>query len=156
MKKGFIIIIATLYLVACANNDKKTNGNTADTTGKKTDTAGNVTTPSSDPANYTTIEWIDSTVKDLGKLKQGQEVEITWRFRNSGNKSLVIENVTAGCGCTIPEKPEQPFAPGQEGVIKAKFNGSGSGMISKNVTVTANTTPQTVHQLLFTGEIKEK
>lgn len=156
MKKALIIVAAALTLGACATKDKKTTTGGTDTTAIKPDTVLTTTTPSADPANFTTIEWIDSTVKDLGKLKKGHEVEITWRFRNSGDKNLVIENVTAGCGCTIPEKPEQPFAPGEEGMIKAKFNGSGSGMISKNVTVTANTKPQTIHQLLFTGEIKEK
>ena len=143
---------AALILASCGTNENKTSGSKADTSTVKTDPANTA----ADPAATTTIEWIDSTVQDLGKLKKDQSIEITWRFRNSGDKNLVIENVTAGCGCTIPEKPEQPFTPGQEGVIKAKFNGSGSGMISKSVTVTANTTPQNVHQLVFTGELKEK
>ena len=34
----------------------------------------------------------------------------------------------ASCGCTVPEKPEKPFAPGEEGVIKAKFDSHGTSI----------------------------
>ena len=153
MKKTLIIVVAAFSLVACSTNDKKITTSSGDSTGVKNNSAA--ISAINDTANFTSLQWIDSTTKDLGKLKKDQTIEITWRFRNNGDKNLVIENVTAGCGCTIPEKPEQPFAPGQEGVIKASFNGSGSGMISKSVTVTANTNP-TLHNLTFTGEIKEK
>ncbi len=78
---------------------------------------------------------------------------MTFRFKNTGNKSLVIENVTAQCGCTIPEKPEKPFAPGEEGVIKAKYNGSGHGEVRKEVYVTANTSPDKAYTLTFHVEL---
>ena len=74
-----------------------------------------------DSANFTTIEWLDSTVKDLGKIKQGDVVEVSYRFRNSGDKNLIFTNLHASCGCTVPEKPEKPYAAGEEGMIKAKL-----------------------------------
>ncbi|HMU46310.1 MAG TPA: DUF1573 domain-containing protein [Chitinophagaceae bacterium] len=147
MKKILIVVAAVLALAACKTNDKKATG--GNLTPEEIEKAKN------DSANFTTIEWIDPVTQNLGLLKKDQEIEITYRFKNSGNKILIIENVTAGCGCTIPEKPEKPFAPGEEGVIRAKFNGSGHGTISKTVTVIANTTPQKEHTLTFTGEIKE-
>lgn len=108
-----------------------------------------------DSTNFTTIEWLDSTTQHLGNLVKNKEIEITWRFKNTGDKMLVIQSVSAGCGCTIPETPKEPFAPGQEGVIRAKYNGSGSGTIFKNVTVTANTFKSKIHNLAFTGETIE-
>jgi hypothetical protein len=156
MKHSLIILAAALSIAACNPKDKKAgagNGNTPDTAGKLT--PDQIAKAVTDSANFTTIQWIDSTVLSLGKLKKNQEVEVTFRFKNSGNKVLVIESVSAGCGCTIPEKPEKPFAPGEEGVIKAKYNGSGSGAISKQVTVIANTTPQKDHILTFTGDVQE-
>ncbi len=151
-------MVAAASMMACSTADKKTTTTGTDTAGNTTPTTNTTpgsTTPTTDNANLTSIEWIDTPVKDLGKLKKDQTIEITWRFRNNGDKPLVIENVTAGCGCTIPEKPQQPFAPGEEGLIKASFNGAGSGAISKSVTVTANTSPN-IHNLTFTGDIKEK
>lgn len=107
-----------------------------------------------DTANFTTIEWLDSTVKDLGKVKEGQVVEVHYRFKNSGDKNLVIADVRASCGCTVPEKPEKPFAPGEEGVIKAKFDSRNRvGTARKDVYVTANTTPQSSITLTFAVEV---
>lgn len=104
-----------------------------------------------DTANFTTIEWLDSTVKDLGSVKDGQVVEVSYRFKNTGNKNLVISGVSASCGCTVPEKPEQPFAPGESGVIKAKFDSRGRphGEARKSVFVTGNIKPEQQVQLDF-------
>ena len=89
---------AVLGLVSCTTKDKKTTAGTGDSITIQKDSAGNII-PITDSAMFTTLEWIDSTSKDLGKLKMNEEVEISWRFRNSGEKSLIIEGVTAACGC---------------------------------------------------------
>lgn len=149
MKKTALIALALISLAACKDMDKKA-APVEKMSKEEIEKAANDTT------NFTSLTWIDSTTQSLGKLKKDKDIEITWRFKNTGDKSLIIENVTASCGCTIPEKPEQPFAPGQEGVIKAKFNGSGSGSIVKQVHVIANTKPAKEHTLTFTGEVSEK
>jgi hypothetical protein len=152
MKYTLIILASIISLAACKSSDKKIAANGG--TGIKL-TPEQIEKAKNDSANFTTIEWIDSTTRNLGQLKKDQPVEVTFRFKNSGDKTLIIENVSASCGCTIPEKPEEPIAPGQEGVIKAKFNGSGSGPITKTVTVIANTNPTKQHMLTFTGEVVE-
>ena len=110
-----------------------------------------------DTASYTTIEWVDSVHTDLGKISEGQSIEISWQFKNTGTKPLIIQNVTAGCGCTIAEKPEQPVSPGENGVIKAKFNsaGQGAGHVQKSVTVIANTKGNVNHALSFSADISK-
>lgn len=150
MKQIFGFFLAGLLLAGCASNEKNSTSTNTDST----NTQPSASHSDVQHAGTTTIEWIDPVVKELGKLKKDQEIEITYRFRNSGDKNLVIENVVAQCGCTIPEKPQQPFAPGEEGVIKAKFNGVGHGTISKDVTVTANTSPEKTHVLTFRGDIQ--
>jgi hypothetical protein len=142
MKKTVLIILAALSLAACKEMDKKVAP--VEKMSKE-----EIAKAVMDTTNFTSITWLDSTTQSLGKLKKDQEIEITWRFKNSGDKNLII-------GCTIPEKPEQPFAPGQEGLIKAKFNGSGSGTITKQVHVIANTKPTKDQTLTFTGVISEK
>jgi hypothetical protein len=107
-----------------------------------------------DTANFTSITWLDSTFKDLGKVKEGEVVEVTYRFKNTGTHNLVISEVHAGCGCTTPETPQQPYAPGEEGVIKAKFDSKGRpGPAHKDVTVTANTLPNSTSLLTFQVEV---
>jgi Protein of unknown function (DUF1573) len=150
MKKLLFIVVIASGIMACKSDDKKGTVPVGKMTPEEIEKA------KTDSTQFTSIQWIDSSTRSLGKLVKDQEIEVTFRFKNSGDKMLVIEKVSAGCGCTIPEQPKEPFAPGQEGVIKAKFNGSGSGTISKNVTVIANTKPYKEHTLIFTGEIVEK
>lgn len=154
MRKNWTLISGLFMLVlACRDLDKN-----------KQDLVDREALVASDPAGkslvdtltYTQIEWLDSLDKQLGKLAPGKEVEITWKFRNTGKNPLIIEHASASCGCTIPEKPEKPLAPGEEGMLKAKFNGSGTGVIVKQIHVIANTTPTKEHTLSFGGEIIEK
>lgn len=145
--KRILFVLVAAGLFACQTADKNS---TKGLTRAERDSVAK------DSANFTSIQWLDSTYKDLGKVKEGQVVEVAYRFKNTGNKSLVIVNVSASCGCTIPEKPEKPIAPGEEGVIKAKFDSKGRpvGEARKDVFVKANTQPQD-QQLSFRVEITE-
>jgi hypothetical protein len=143
MKNLIWVFIVAALVVACQSADQKSLSQE------------DRLKASRDSANFTSIEWLDSTSKDLGQIKEGQVVEVTYRFKNSGNKSLVIANVSASCGCTVPEKPEKPFAPGEEGVIRAKFDSRGRplGTANKDVYVIANTSPEASMRLNFKVEI---
>ncbi len=147
MKKILFVLTLAAGMVACESADKKE---------KETPVMAPVqeqpTAPES-PADVTSIQWIDSTYMDLGKAKEGKVVEVRFRFKNTGDKPLVIQSVTAGCGCTVPEKPEKPILPGQEDVIKAAFESKGRpGENIKPVYVKANTNPAD-HELKFRVEV---
>jgi Protein of unknown function (DUF1573) len=139
MKRLVFVFSAVLLMTACKDADKK-----AAVTGVAANDSGNASKPAvnntPDPENYTTIEWIDNVNQTLPKVKEGEIVEVTFRFKNTGTKPLVVDNVSASCGCTVPEKPEEPVMPGKEGLIKAKFDSHGRvGPNSKQLTVIANT-----------------
>ena len=100
----------------------------------------------------TSVLWLDST-QNLGNLMEGTVVDVQFRFKNTGNKILVITDVAASCGCTVPEKPEKPIAPGAEGVIKATFDSKNRiGTNHKVITVILNTENRT-QQLVFDVEV---
>jgi len=154
MKNSLIILITLAFAAACNTADNKTD---TETDKHMQDSLAAVKRNQilQDTSNVTTIQWLDSTYIDMGKVKDGQVVEVSFRFKNSGNKPLVITNVSASCGCTIPERPEQPFAPGEEGVIKAKFDSKGRpGVNTKQVYVTANSVPNSF-QLSFTVDVTQ-
>lgn len=80
---------------------------------------------------------------DFGTINEGDVVEHTFSFTNTGEKPLVISNAAASCGCTVPEWPKEPIAPGQTGEITARFNSTGKpNQQSKTITITANTFPE--------------
>lgn len=79
---------------------------------------------------------------NFGEVESGEIVEHVFAFTNSGEAPLIISNAKASCGCTVPEWPKDPIAPGDEGKIKVRFDSKGkSGVQNKVVTVTANTQP---------------
>lgn len=105
----------------------------------------------------TTIQFVE-TVHDFGNLKQGDVAETTFKFTNTGKEPLVIENAQGSCGCTVPEYPKEPVAPGASGEIKVKFNSAGkSNAQQKTVTLTANTEPiQTILTIKAFVETEKK
>ena len=154
MKNIFSSIALILTLVGCNQNDSQNTTETAKTSEIAVTEAKNAANAISDSANYTTIEWLDSTKQELGKIKEGQTPEISWKFKNTGSKPLIVINAQGTCGCTIAEKPEQPVAPGEEGVIKAKFSSEGRlGVNEKQVIVTTNTQGNSTHYLNFKVEV---
>ena len=103
----------------------------------------------------TTVQIIDSSY-NFGKVADGEIVEYNYRFKNIGSKPLIVTNVSASCGCTVPEKPEQPIKPGETGFIKVKFDSKNRvGNAHKTVTVSSNAEPA-FPELLLTGEVTAK
>lgn len=132
----YIGIMAGL-LIACNNQDQTYKEKPLANTNKE----------------LTSIQWIDSA-RDYGRINEGQVLEVSFRFRNTGNKPLVIRGVHPSCGCTVANPPAEPIAPGAEGEIKGTFNSKGrAGMNHKEIDVEANTIVSENHKLVFSVEV---
>lgn len=101
----------------------------------------------------TTIAFENSKHK-FGTIKEGTVSRHTFKFKNTGSNPLLIANVIATCGCTIPTYSKEPVLPGREGSIDVEFHSAGKkGMQQKSVFVVANTTPQRT-PIGFEAEVK--
>ncbi len=86
----------------------------------------------------------DKEFHDFGDIQEGKTVNTTFEFTNTGDVPLVITSANGSCGCTVPDWPRSPIAPGETGSIKVSFNSTGrSGKNDKTVTIEANTVPRT-------------
>ena len=86
--------------------------------------------------------------------EKGVPVSHEFTFTNDGNGNLVIIEAKAECGCTKPEFPENPIAPGKKGKIKVTYNPLGRpGAFTKIVTVKTNGSPSKV-RLKIQGTVK--
>lgn len=147
MKSIVALFAAIVLMTACQNQAQEKSAATND--------AGTAATVSDDPKNNTTVQWIDSSL-DMGKINEGQKLEVAFRFKNTGNKPLVIKQVLPSCGCTAADVPKEPIAPGQEGVIKGVFDSSGKpGMNNKTMTVFTNTEAKQ-HVVSFAVDVQPK
>lgn len=78
---------------------------------------------------------------DFGTINEGDKVETTFEFTNTGGSDLMIQDARGSCGCTVPEYPKNtPIAPGDSGKIVVNFDSNNKpGMQQKTVTLTTNT-----------------
>jgi len=86
----------------------------------------------------------EKIIHDYGKIFQGSEGICNFKFTNKGKMPLFLSNVRASCGCTVPEWPKEPIAPGKDGVIKVKYNTNSPGSFNKSITVNSNAKNSTV------------
>ena len=165
MKNLIVMSIGVLFVLASCKNasDKINENNIAEKT-----TQQNPTPTTNKIENNINAQIIDNggsaaftftnnggQVWDFGTIQQGDSPEFTFTFENTGNEPMIISNAKGSCGCTVPQWPKEPIAPGQTGEINVKFNSKNKkGSQNKTVTLTANTTPPTT-KLRVTGQIEE-
>lgn len=81
----------------------------------------------------------EETEFNFGDITQGDVVEHTFKFKNTGTQPLVIERVDVTCGCTTPAWTKEPIMPGKTGYVTAKFNSAGKlGQQKKAITIHSN------------------
>lgn len=80
----------------------------------------------------------DKTKHNFGIIKQGEPVTYEFKFTNTGNSNLIIKNAVAGCGCTTPEWPKEPIAPGKSAVIKVGYDAKAEGNFVKDIKIQTN------------------
>lgn len=95
---------------------------------------------------------MNTETHSFGKIKQGVPVTYYFEITNISNKPIVVENASASCGCTVPEKPAQPIMPGKTDKIKVVFNAGAVGPINKDIYIKLADVPdqKIVH---ITGEV---
>ena len=68
------------------------------------------------------IEFKEETI-NYGEVEKGKDDGIrVFEFTNTGDEPLLIKNAKSSCGCTVPEWPKDPIAPGAKGQIKVQYN----------------------------------
>lgn len=81
----------------------------------------------------------EEEVHNFGTIEEGPKVTHEFKFKNVGKEPLIITAARASCGCTVPQKPEGPVLPGEDGVITVTYNTKGRlNSFNKAITITSN------------------
>ena len=95
----------------------------------------------------------EKEVHDYGVMEQNGNGQCEFVFTNTGTEPLLITNARGSCGCTVPEWPREPIAPGASSAIKVKYDTKRIGLINKSVTITSNGETST-KIIRIKGEVK--
>jgi hypothetical protein len=98
------------------------------------------------------IEFTKDT-HDYGTVKYGADGTCTFEFKNTGNEPLIISTAKGSCGCTVPEWPKEPIAPGAKGTITVKYDTKRPGAINKSVTITSNAVNEPTKVIRIKGNV---
>jgi len=162
--KILIAIISPLFLFSCGDDN-------ADVTANDSSSLIAVENPTQVAEVEKTDVKVNDVVSDLttsieffesehhfGNVFYPSENLYTFKFKNTGNEPLVIESATASCGCTIPNKPEDPILPGEVGELDVIFKpkqGQVGSLVTKKITVIANTEPKETY-LNIKGDVQKE
>ncbi|NMH27965.1 DUF1573 domain-containing protein [Flavobacterium silvaticum] len=146
MKKQLICALAVSFALCVSSCKKEEVTIKVDPNGKVISGTGLPLPPGSRPdreipkdGKYPKITF-ERLEHDFGTINQGDVVSTTFKFTNSGEADLVIQEAHGSCGCTVPEFPKEPIHPGASAEIKVSFNSAGKhGKQSKTVTLSTNT-----------------
>jgi hypothetical protein len=146
-------VVTLLAMGGCgklSSNEKKV---TAIQPGSNAELISNPTTADAiDTINVAKIQFYETTF-NFGKVKQGETVRHTFKFKNIGKVPLIITDTYANCGCTVAEFPKTPIKPGEESEITGIFDTKDKyGGQDKFLNVMANTIPNKT-TVLMTGEV---
>jgi hypothetical protein len=92
--------------------------------------------PATTDQNWNPSVEFEKETHDYGTIKKGSNGVYEFKFKNTGKEPVVISNAAGSCGCTVPEWPKEPIAPGKSSVIKVSYDTERIGAINKNVTLT--------------------
>jgi ABC-type Fe3+-hydroxamate transport system substrate-binding protein len=131
MKKLFFLLASvSLFLMSACNSNSA----------KQTSVAASTDTSKGNP-----VITFDEMVHNFGNVIQGEKVEYSFKFTNTGDKDLLITDASSSCGCTVPDWPKEPLRPGKSAYMKVVFNSAGKdGFTEKEITIKANTNPPVV------------
>jgi hypothetical protein len=97
----------------------------------------------------------EKEVHDYGTIEVGANGNCEFKIKNTGSEPLLIESAVASCGCTVPEWPKTPIAPGASAIIKVTYDTKRVGLINKTVTITSNASNEPNAVVRIKGEVKE-
>lgn len=100
---------------------------------------------------------LNEETHDFGTIPEGPNAECEFVVTNTGTEPLIINSVTAGCGCTVPSYSKEPVLPGQTTKIKVVYHTSGRpGPFTKSVNISSNSSTGESKIIFIKGTVQNK
>jgi hypothetical protein len=97
---------------------------------------------------------VDSTERNFGTLREGEESKMIFKIQNVGERNLIIRKIETTCGCTAVLPGQRVLLSGKEMDLNVIFHSAGrSGKQRKVITLFCNDPRQPKIQLVVKGEV---
>jgi hypothetical protein len=101
------------------------------------------------------LSWDTLAVDRLAELG-APSIDVTFRFKNSGDAPVTITSVRTSCGCTSANLTKKDYAPGESGELKVTYRFAGQvGAQEKTISVTTSDAPDRPTILALRVQIPE-
>jgi hypothetical protein len=110
--------------------------------------------PGSANADEAAVIQFESDSLNFGILSVGEKRVFKYPFVNAGKSALILSQVSASCGCTVPKEwPTEPIQVGDGGEITVEFDSrNNAGAVHKKIYVVSNGIPR-MKTLVLAGNV---
>lgn len=160
MKKIFLslALISLGLSFTNAQSVKKTKKTTVKTSTTKSKQEPNLDIDVKDVKQVSGLISLATKAHDFGSLNKGGNGTYEFKFTNSTNEPILIKDAKGSCGCTVPDFPKYPIAPGQSDKIKVTYDTQRLGQFNKDVTLwieNVSGTKKSTEKLEISGKVNE-
>lgn len=92
---------------------------------------------------------------DLSEVQLDSTYYVRYSMHNTGDAELVVDTVSASCGCTIPDKTKYTIRPADSASLIVNFKPPEPGAFEKKIIIKSNT-DSTFTVVSFYGIAKNK
>jgi len=98
----------------------------------------------------------ESTFIDGGQIKEGEVVEIDFKYKNISDVPFVIQSVKTWCSCSSPKYSKTPLLNNETGLLEILFDSQGRvGINNRSIVVISNSIDKYT-KLSFKVEVLKK
>ena len=86
-------------------------------------------------------------IHDFGKLDSASSAKYYFRYKNIGNKELIIDDLSSACGCTIADWNPRPLVPGGSDSLLVTYDTNITGYFMREIVIKSNskTSPDRIY-----------
>jgi hypothetical protein len=99
----------------------------------------------------------EQPIHDFGLVAPGSVQACEFNFKNEGVGTLIINDVSKTCGCTVFTLEKKEYAPGEKGTLKVQFSADkGAGIRTRHLYVFSNDPNNARVELTIKASIAQK
>ena len=99
---------------------------------------------------------VNKEIHDYGLVEYAGNGTSEFVVTNTGTEPLVIQGAKASCGCTVPNYPKEPIAPGESATITVRYDTKRPGSINKSIKITSNAVNASEKVIYIKGQVQQQ